>query len=138
MEFNLGRKNECVECKLESLSGNEVVEIENIQFRKSSVEKIADIMRHGVRRENQNLVVDSIVCKKEEFNKLADKRYKAKFIGLADIGNDILTAIEFVLANIGISYDVCNVRYDSDEVYIDLANLTVYPFGTNYFKEIED
>lgn len=95
-------------------------------------------MRHGVRRENQNLVVDSIVCKKEEFNKLADKRYKAKFIGLADIGNDILTAIEFVLTNIGISYDVCNVRYDSDEVYIDLANLTVYPFGTNYFKEIED
>lgn len=138
MEFNLGRKNECVECVLEPLSGDGSVEIDYIQFRKSSVSQIADIMERGVRRENQDLVVDCVMCKKDEFKKISGKRYKAKFVGIADIGNHTVTAIEFVLANIEIEYDMRNIRCDSDDVYIDFAKITVYPHGTNYFKEIED
>lgn len=138
MEFNLGRKNDCVECKLESLAGFETVEIEYIQFRKASVFKISDIMKKGVQRDNQDLTVDSIVLTRTEYDKLVDKRYKATFVGLADVGNNVVSAIEFTLGNIDISFNFRNVEFKDEYVYIDLAHVTVYPIGENSFRELDD
>lgn len=138
MVFNLGKDNACIDCKLKAISGIENLEIDYIQFRKSSVAKIADIMKNGVKRDNQELVVDSIIIKKSEFEKFKDKRYKADFRALMDIGNHTLMAIEFTLGNIDISFNWKHVKYDSDDVYISLANMIVYPHGVNSFRIIED
>lgn len=134
--FNL-RKGECTDCKLETLSGDEAINLEYLKFRGCSVTNVADILKNGVKRSNQDLVVDSIICKKEEFRKLKDKRYKAKFVGLMDIGNNTLVAIEFTLGNIDISFNYKHVKSESDTMYISLANVTVYPNNSNSFKVLE-
>ena len=138
MEFNLGRKNECVDCKLKSLAKSEDVDIEYIQFRKSSVFKISDIMKKGVQRDNQDLIADSIVLKRSEYDKLTDKRYKATFVGLADIGNNVLSAIEFGLGNIDLSFNIRDVEFKDEYAYINLAHITAYPMGVNYFTELDE
>ena len=138
MEFNLGRKNDCVNCKLKSLAGFEDVDIEYIQFRRSSVFKISDIMKKGVQRDNQDLIADSIVLERTEYDKLTDKRYKATFVGLADVGNDIVSAIEFILGNIDILFNVRDVEFKDEYVYINLAHITVYPMGVNSFRELDE
>lgn len=138
MVFNLGDKNVCRKCKLVPISGGDPIELKLVQFRKSSVAKIADIMKSEVRRDNQSLVVDSIICSKDDYNKLPKKRYKATFEGLSDIGNNYVIAIEFVLGNIEISFDIRNVTFNGDNVLIHLAEITAYPFGDYYFDEIKD
>lgn len=138
MEFNLGRKHDCVDCKLKSLAGFEDVNIEYIQFRKSSVFKISNIMKIGVQRDNQDLIADSIVLKRTEYDKLTDKRYKATFVGLADIGNNVVSAIEFVLGNIDILFNVRDVEFKDEYAYINLACITAYPMGVNSFRELDE
>lgn len=136
MEFNLGRKYECTDCKLKSLAGCEDVEIEYIQFRKSSIFKISDIMKRGVQKDNQDLIADSVVLKRTEYDKLTDKRYKAIFVGLADVGNNIVSAIEFILSNVDILFNVRDVEIKDDYVEISLAHIIVYPMGVNSFREL--
>lgn len=139
MVFNLGKENDCTDCRLEPLSGGEIIEIEYVQFRNVSVSKIADIMKNGVKRENQDLIIDSIICKGSDYDKLPNKRYKATFVGLADVGNNVVMAIEFTLSNIEISFDRQNVKFDSDNnAIINLAEVTVYPLGNNSFRVIQD
>ena len=137
MIFNLGKENECRECKLKAISSGETLKLEYVQFRKTSVSKIADIMENGVNHDNQKLVLDAIICKKSDYDKLIGKRYKATFIGLSDTEKGKL-AIEFVLGNIEISFNVQNVNFDNDDVSISLAELTVYPFGECSFRELND
>ncbi len=138
MEFNLGRKNDCVDCKLKSLAGFDDVDIEYIQFRKSSVLKISDIMKKGVQRDNQDLITDNIMLKRSEYDKLTDKRYKATFVGLAEAGNNVVSAIEFVLGNIDILFNVRDVEFKDEYVYINLAHITVYPMGVCSFRELDE
>lgn len=138
MGFNLGRKNECVDCKLKSLSGFEDICIEYMKFRKSSVIKISDIMKNGVQRDNQDLVADNITLKRTEYDKLTDKRYKAICVGLADVGDNTVSAIEFVLANIDILFNFKDVEFKDEYAYINLAHITAYPMGVNYFRELDE
>lgn len=139
MKFNLGKENKCIKCILEPLSGGESIEIKRLQFRKKSVDNIADIMQNGIKRENQELVLDAIECKKDEFEKLETrKRYKATFLSLADMGNDVVGLIEIILGNIDICYDVRNVNYSSENVNISLANVVAYPYGEYSYRVIED
>lgn len=138
MEFNLGKKNDCVDCKLKSLSGCEDVDIEYIQFRKSSVFKISDIMKKGVQRDNQDLIAENIMLKRNEYDKLTDRRYKATFVGLTDVGNNVVSAIEFVLGNIDIMFNVRDVEFKDEYVYINLAHITVYPMGVSSFRELDE
>lgn len=138
MEFNLGKKNDCVDCKLKSLAGFEDVNIEYIQFRKASVFKISDIMKRGVQRDNQDLIVDNITLKRTEYDKLTDRRYEATFVGLADIGNNVVSAIEFVLGNIDIVFNVRDVEFKDEYVYINLAHITAYPMRANSFRELDE
>lgn len=138
MRFNLGKKNDCVNCKLISLSGHEDVNIEYIVFRKASVSKMADIMNRGVQRDNQDLIADTIMLKRSEYDKMTDKRYKGIFTGLADIGNNTVSAIEITLANIDILFNVRDVEFKDDDVYINLAHITAYPMGPYSFRELED
>ena len=138
MEFNLGKKHKCVECKLKSRAGDEDVSIDYLQFRGNSVLKISDIMKKGVQRDNQNLIVENIVMKRNEYDKLTDKRYEAIMVGLADIGNNYVSAIEFVLGNIDISFNFRDVHLKGEDVYIDLAHITAYPFGDYKFRELDE
>lgn len=138
MFFNLGKENDCTDCKLESLAGCDDVEIEYIQFRKSSVVKMSDIMQRGVQRDNQDLIIDCIRMKRSEYDKLTEKRYKASFIGLADIGNNYVSAIEVILGNIDIWFKFRDVEIVDDYVHISLAHITVYPMGICSYKELDD
>ena len=137
MDFNMGRKNECVSCKLESLSGGNNIELDYLIFRKSSADKVADIMLNGVKRENQDLVLDSLVCKKDEFKKLTKNNYKALFTTLSDIDNNKVAAVDFELGCIAFSYDTRNIRYSDNDVIIDLVSITVFPYGSCSYKTIE-
>lgn len=138
MFFNLGKENGCTDCRLKSLAGCEDVKIEYIQFRKSSVVKMSDIMQRGVQRNNQDLLIDYIRMKKSEYDKLTDKRYKASFIALADIGNNYVSAIEVILGNIDIGFNFRDVEIVDDYVQISLAHITVYPMGICSFRELDD
>ena len=79
MEFNLGKENDCTDFKLESLSRDEDVEFEYVQFRRSSVADIADIMKNGVTDRNQNLVIDGISCKKQSLRNLGKNDTRSHF-----------------------------------------------------------
>lgn len=138
MLFNLGKDNACIDCKLTPLAGGETVEIKTIQFRRASVGKIADIMKRGVTQDNQDLVVDSIVCSKAEYAKLSGKRYKLTGVGLADIGNNFVTAIEVILGNIEIDFDIQRVKSDGDYLEINFAKITAYQNPNYSFRELDD
>lgn len=138
MIFNLGKKNECINIRLTSLSGGNDVEIESLVFRKSSVSKIADIMKRGVQKDNQDLIADGIWIKKEEYDKLTDKRYRGAFIGFADAGNNIISALEIVLANIDICFKLSDVEIQSEYMYIAFAHITAYPMGPYSYRELDD
>lgn len=139
MKFNLGSENECSICKLEPISGGDVVELEQIIFTNRSVLNIADIMERGnVTHNNKKLVAD-IICKREDCNNLIGKRFKATLRGATNVGNDILFLIEFTLGNIEILFNDANIEFDDEYATIRFANITAYNYGKSYkFKVIED
>jgi len=138
MEFNLGKENDCTDFKLESLSRDEDVEFEYVQFRRSSVADIADIMKNGVTGRNQNLVIDGISCKKAEFEKLGKKRYKVTFLAGMESKQGLIMMVKAVLGNVSIDIAPRDIRYDGEDVVIDFAKMTVYPSRHNFYEVIED
>lgn len=138
MDFKFSNKSECMDVKLEQLSGNTVVNIDYIQFRNSSSRKIEDIFQNGVRDYNQNLVIDKILLTKENYKKIRDLTYKATFVMLVNIENNIVKTVRFTLGNVDLRFRHEYVRYDGENVTISYANMTVYPFSENLFSELDE
>lgn len=138
MEFRFGERTDCIDVKLEELSGDTVVDIEYIKFSKSAANNIENILRNYVRSYNQDLKIDDIGLTKENFEKLGDNRYKASFTTLVNIGENTVVAVKVTLGNVDLRYNNRNVECNKENyVKISLANMTAYPFGDYTFEELK-
>lgn len=138
MTLNLSNDHSCMNCKLEPTSVGESIEIERIDFRKAAKKKIADIMQNGVKRENQELDVELIICRRDDWDKLRGKRYNATLRTIAEIDNENVL-VEFVLSDIEVSFDTRHLKVDDNRATISVANITVYAYGKEYgYRVIDD
>ena len=138
MKFKMAKNHGCLNCNLEALSKGDNVLLEWLELTDESVRKIEDIMQVGIKRENQELLVRYIHCKKSEFEKLQkDRRYKMRCMSLIEDGPE-LVGVEMNFGNIEIMFDMQDVEYDSDKISIQNAKIMAYPFGDYDFKTLDD
>ena len=70
MKFNLGRDNICTQNTLTSFKYEKnILEIEEIQFQTSAIDNVRDILNNGIKRNNQELMTEKLIFRKEEFDK---------------------------------------------------------------------
>lgn len=70
MKFNLGRDNICTQNTLTSCKYEKnILEIEEIQFQTSAIDNVRDILNNGIKRNNQELMTEKLIFRKEEFDK---------------------------------------------------------------------
>lgn len=138
MDFRFSDGAECMDVKLEQISGELVIDIEQLTFRKSSAKNIEDILKNGISKNNQELVIDEICLSRDNYKKLLDTRYKASFITLIDVGNNVVSAAKVILGNVDLRYNNSHVKAYGDDIEIKLANMMAYPHGEYSFIELED
>ena len=137
--MKLGKIDDLLDCKLESLAGDPTLEVEEIRLRECSSKNIADIMEKGVTRYNQEMIIDEIWFNEEEFDKLGEKRYKATFKTDTLTSLDEPIVIKVVLGNVGFEIDPKDVEYypDSKKILVKYAKMTVRNGFEYSFKEID-
>ncbi|MBE5966217.1 MAG: hypothetical protein E7255_04550 [Lachnospiraceae bacterium] len=137
MVFKFGEKANCI-ATLEQLNGDTKIDIQYIKFRKASASNIEDILRGGINKNNQVLIIDDIKLSKKDFKKLGSFNYKATFITLVNIGGNTFTSVKFILGNVDLRFESRNVEIDGENIIISLANMIVYPSGDCFFEEMND
>ena len=72
MAFKFSKENKCIKCELVPYTkkNREKLELQLIKFRGTSVNNLEYVINNGIdgiSRERQDIVIDEIRCKKEEF-----------------------------------------------------------------------
>lgn len=136
MEFKFNSAAECLDIKLEKLTGDSSVEIKYIKFDESAKKYIEDIFKNGLNNSNQNLVINQILLSKENYLSLENCNYKASFRTLANLGEEGVQAIEFTLSSISLNFEMKDVSFEGNEVKIHCAEITVYYSEDNSVMEL--
>lgn len=143
MAFKFSKENKCIKCELVPYTkkNREKLELQLIKFRGTSVNNLEYVINNGIdgiSRERQDIVIDEIRCKKEEFEKLVqEERYSATMIGYMEEEKDLITIAEIHLGNVDIRVDAQNIDETPGYVTINLAHMTLYPYGIYDFKMLE-
>lgn len=136
MKFNIDR---CRKGVLKDKKSKEEIVLRRLEIRKFSMPNLDEILNNKELENKQELVIDNIMCTKEDFRKLTDdKRYEATVDCILNNGNNVLQSMTFTLGSVGIIYDMRNVEYEGDYVIIKVAQFIIYPYATNSYKISQD
>jgi len=139
MDFVFGDTIECADVKLEPLSKKyPEVDIEYLEFSKSFTNKIEDILNKGVRYDNQELKVNTIIMTRDNYNKMGNYGYKAYLDTIADTGGNNIGAFRLIFGNIHIHFDNRYVKYNGDTVIIKNAEMIALDSGDYTYIELHD
>lgn len=143
------RDCQCAGCKLTPLSNenSESLEIQFIKISNHSIKTLEYVLNHGTDskfKENQELDIDELVFKKEDYEKFVQrKRYSVKMLGFTDDAEKDkdekeIKAVEIKLGNVDITFNELNVKPNSEYVIVGPAHMILYPLGEYKHKNIED
>ena len=151
--FKFSKRNrQCAGCKLTPFlnENDKSLEIQFIKVSNHSIKNLEYVLNHGIDskfKENQELDIDELVFKKEDYEKFVQrKRYSVKMLGFTDDAEKdedekdvkVVKVVEIKLGSVAITFDELNVKPNAEYVIVDSAHMILYPFGEYKHEKIED